>query len=750
MNGVRKPRSVLLAAVAVGASIGSSRLCGAPVPSLSAFARIPLCGPVIVHADFRAQQRRGICVGPRSPGSDPFTMAAAKRKTAESALSPARNVKRGKHRSAKDDADDVDDADLIIIGEDEGTGAFPVTKSSGYSAATDPETARQQAAALGIPERHVKGALALLDEGSTVPFIARYRKEATGGMDETQLRSLVRALERRQKVGDRRAAIIESLSKAKQLTEAIQKALNAATSLSELEDIYLPLRPKRKTRASDARAKGLDDLALVLMGQLPEGFVAPPVGANPYQNGPSWLTADPLVTARRFIKSAANSGDGSHSERLAGLTPEDALAGARDIAAQIWAEEPEIRKRAREPGFLQRALHVKSKERKKGADLHGNYLTYHDYSRPLNIAPPHAILALARGDREKILSIKLLHGEHEKGVLLGIMRKKLHERTRFSLSAAWKEQVETALTDSINRLLLPSLEREWWKEALEAAEEASFKTFAVNLRARLLQPPVKNYAVLGIDPGIRTGCKAALISPTGAVEDTLTFFPKGGGMAKDAMHLSALLERKSGGTEILVALGNGKGSRDAEAFLRNDVAPLLPANLSLRMTIIDEGGASVYSASELAGKELPAMDVTLRGAVSIARRLQDPLGELVKIEPKALGVGLYQHDVNQKRLSAELANVVESAVNAVGVDVNTASPSLLQYVAGKASEVDARLVVGTGVCCVCPAHLEVAARHPTTTNRIAGQNCTSSLEASTGCLSKHAASVATHISRQQA
>ena len=606
-------------------------------------------------------------------------MAAAKRKTAE-ALAPARNVKRGKCSTTQDGANDMDEADLVVMDEDEGTGAFPSRKPSGYSAASDPETAKQEAAKLGIPERHVKGALALLDEGSTVPFIARYRKEATGGMDENQLRSLMAGLERRQKVGDRRAAIFESLSKARQLTEALTKALNAATTLSALEDIYLPLRPKRKTRASDARAKGLEDLALVLMGQLPAGFTVPISGTNPYQNGPAWLAADPLVTARRFIKSAVDSGDG----RAAGLTPEDALAGARDIVAQTWAEEPEVRKRAREPRFLQRALHVKSKERKKGADAEGNYLAYHDYSRPLNLAPPHAILALARGDREKILSIKLVHGEQETGALLGIMRKKLFERSSYSLSAAWKEQVDTALSDGIDRLLLPALEREWWKDALEAAEEASFKTFAVNLRARLLQPPVKDCSVLGVDPGIRTGCKAALISPTGAVEETLTFFPKGAASANDAKHLSAALQSKMSGAEVLVALGNGKGSRDAEAFLRNYVAPMLPKSLSVMLTIMDEGGASVYSASELAGKELPGMDVTLRGAVSIARRLQDPLGELVKIEPKALGVGLYQHDVNQKRLSEELTNVVESAVNAVGVDVNTASPSLLQYVAGEA------------------------------------------------------------------
>jgi uncharacterized protein len=688
-------RALIVAAITVTRAVhiagGSSRFGGASrlrVSScLSAFAGVPgFTGSTCFVGSATSQVPPRLCVQPtvRAVRAMPPGMAIKKRKTQESHSAPS--GKRGKHAHAPDD---MDEADLVEIEENEGAGAFPAAKSSSYSAASDPETAKQEAAKIGIPEWQIKGALALLDEGSTVPFIARYRKEATGGMDENQLRALVTGLERRQKVGDRRAAIIESLSKAKQLTQALTKALQSATTLSELEDIYLPLRPKRKTRASDARAKGLEELATVLMGQLPAGFPAPPAGANPYQNGPSWLAADPTVTARRFLKHAADSGDG----RAAGLTPEEALAGARDIAAQTWAEEPEVRKRAREPRFLRRALQVVSKERKKGADAEGNYVTYHEYSRGLHLVPPHAILALARGEREKILSIKLVHGEHEKGVLLGVMRKQLFERAAFALSAAWKEEVDAALRDGITRLLLPALEREWWKEALEAAEEASFQTFAVNLRARLLQPPVKGCPVLGIDPGLRTGCKAALVSPTGVVTDTLTFFPKAGGGSGDAARqLAEKVKEVSRDGQVLVALGNGKGSRDAEGFLRSDVTPLLPSSLEIKMAIMDEGGASVYSASELAGKELPGMDVTLRGAVSIARRLQDPLGELVKIEPKALGVGLYQHDVNQKRLAQELNNVVESAVNAVGVDVNTASPSLLQYIAGLNAKVAHELV----------------------------------------------------------
>ena len=482
---------------------------------------------------------------------------------------------------------------------------------------------------------------------------------------------------------------MHSLTKAKLLTPALTQALNGATSLAELEDLYLPLRPKRRTRASDAVDKGLEELALVMMGRYPPGHAAPQAGANPYQGGPGWLAADPAVTARRFLKHRSDAGDA----RAEGLSELDALAGARDIVAQAWAEEVQVRRRAREPRFLRRAVLLASKERKKGADAEGNYKTYHEYSRALNIVPAHAILALARGEREKVLSLKFVHGEHETSTLLAYMRKLLFESASYAISGAWKEQIDAALSDGRDRLLLPSLEREWWKEALEAAEEEAFKTFAVNLRARLLQPPVKGRTVLGIDPGLRTGCKAALVSATGAVETTLTFFPGGGaGGGKAAEQLADMLRRASPGTEALVALGNGKGSRDAEDFLRKSVSALLPPSQAVRMAIVDEGGASVYSASELAGKELPEMDVTIRGAVSIARRLQDPLSELVKIEPKALGVGLYQHDVNQKRLSQELADVVESAVNAVGVDVNTASPALLQYVAGLNSKVAKQVV----------------------------------------------------------
>ena len=443
--------------------------------------------------------------------------AGAKRKATSADHAPG--VKRGKH-SAEAGLARAEDDEVIVI-DDEGSGAFAPRKSSGYSAAQDPQTAQLEAAALGLSEWQVRGALKLLADGSTVPFISRYRKEATGAMDEAQLRALVAGLERRQKVGDRRAAIVDSLKKAQTLTPELHSKLTAATSLAELEDIYLPLRPKRRTRASDAKDKGLDDLALVMMACLPAGTHSPPAGANPYQHGPSWLASDPIVTARRFLKHQAEVGD----VRAAGMSAEDALAGARDIVAQVWAEDLQVRTRAREPNFLRRALQLTSRERKKGADGEGNYKVYHEYARPLTSAPPHAILALARGDRDKILSLKLVHGAHEQGVLLRFIYSQVSARGAFAMSGAWKEHMQRAVADGVERLLLPALEREWWKEAVELAEEASFKTFAVNLRSRLLQPPVKGCAVLGIDPGLRTGCKAALVSPTGTVLDTLTFFP---------------------------------------------------------------------------------------------------------------------------------------------------------------------------------------------------------------------------------
>ena len=510
-------------------------------------------------------------------------------------------TKRAKHSTVAAEEGKIDEDALVIIEEGEGEGAFSRGKSS-YSAVSDPETGRLEAAALGIPEWRVKGALQLFAEGSTVPFIARYRKEVTGGMDENQLRALMAGMERRQKVGDRRAAILDSLAKAKLLTPKLSKALNDATSLAELEDIYLPLRPKRKTRASDARDKGLDDLARAMMGLFPAHLAAPPPGANPYHTGlVEWLAADAAVTARRFLKHQAAAGD----RRSEGLSAEDALAGARDILAQTWVEEAEVRKMARDPRLLRRALQISSKERKKGADEEGNYKTYHDYSRALSQVPPHAILALARGERDKILSLKFLHGDREKGTVLDAMRKLLHARAAYATSAAWKEQADVALKDGIDRLLLPSLEREWWRESLETAEEASFKTFALNLRARLLQPPVKGRAVLGIDPGLRTGCKAALVSSTGLVQATLTFYPQGAGSAEAGRQLADMLKsRVAADAEVLVALGNGKGSREAESFVRGSLAPLMPRSVSLRLAVVDEGGASVYSASELAGKEL--------------------------------------------------------------------------------------------------------------------------------------------------
>jgi hypothetical protein len=285
-----------------------------------------------------------------------------------------RGFKRGKHSTNGNLDGDFDEDGLVVIGEEEGAGAFSTSKSSGYSAATDPETARLEAAVLGIAEWQVKGALKLLADGSTVPFIARYRKEATGAMDEVQLRALQAGLERRQKVGDRRAAIVDSLTKAKTLTPELRAALTAASSLAELEDIYLPLRPKRKTRASDARDKGLEELALVMAGKYPAGFAAPPAGANPYQHGPAWLAAEPVVTARRFLKHQLDSGD----TRARGVEVEEALAGARDIVAEAWAEDLSVRKRAREPNFLRHALMLTSKERKKGADAEGNYKVLHD------------------------------------------------------------------------------------------------------------------------------------------------------------------------------------------------------------------------------------------------------------------------------------------------------------------------------------------------------------------------------------
>lgn len=464
----------------------------------------------------------------------------------------------------------------------------------------------------------MEGAIRLLEEGNTIPFIARYRKEATGGLDEEQLRTV--QAEWKALKAERRAAILSSLGERELLTPTLQQQLEAASSLTELEDLYLPHRPKRKTRASVAREKGLEPLA------------------------------------RRILQQPLN-GPGPQQEK-----PED-LAGARDIVAEIMAETPEVRAAVRDKGA--RFGRWRCKKLAKAEDPKETFATYYDFSAPLPQLKPHQILAMERGENEKVLSVSLEISPSDWQPLVG-------RWFRPDGRSPWAGELRTALEDGGERLLLPAIERELRRNLHEQAQRHAISSFATNLRGLLMQPPVAGHVVLGVDPGFRTGCKLAVVDPTGKVLETDTLYLH---QPRDA---TAILTRLVARHQVkLIAIGNGTASRETEALVADFVR-----GGTVRYCLVSEAGASVYSASPLARAELPQLDVTLRGAVSIARRLQDPLAELVKIEPRSIGVGMYQHDLDPGELDEALAAVVESVVNRVGVDLNTASPALLTHVAG--------------------------------------------------------------------
>ena len=514
------------------------------------------------------------------------------------------------------------------------------------NSAPPPDEAWIIATELGVGRQQVVAAIGLLDEGNTLPFIARYRKEATDGLDDSHLRRLTERLDALRSLAARRTSILDSIAEQGKLTEALRADLMAATTRSALEDLYLPYRPKRRTRAMMAREKGLSGLADLILAQT---------------RGPR--SREEL--ARPFISGQVP-------------TAADAYAGARDIVAETIADQAAIRSRVREQGMAWGQL--QSRMVSGADDPRGVFLSYYAFSQRLNRLLPYQVLALDRGEAEKVLRLSVTVPERD-------WRAPIADHFRPDGRSVLAADLEAAITDSAERLLLPAIERDLRSRLTETAHTHAIAVFARNLRSLLNLPPLSDRILLGIDPGYRSGCKTAVVDATGRVlaTATLPLAIPGRGQEEARQTLTGLVERY--GVSV-IAIGNGTAGRDVE----QQVAILTRERPDLKYLMVSEAGASVYSASALASQELPDLDVTLRGAVSIARRTQDPLAELVKIEPGAIGVGLYQHDVDQKALARSLAGVVEDTVNAVGVDLNTASPALLGHVAGIGPKLAAGIV----------------------------------------------------------
>ncbi len=483
------------------------------------------------------------------------------------------------------------------------------------------------ASALGIQENQVRKTIELLDEGGTIPFISRYRKEATGSLDEVQVGQIRDLRDQYVELEKRREAILKSLKELEKLTPELEKAVRSAETLAKLEDIYLPYKPKRKTRAMAAREKGLQALADKLFEQ---------------------RMLEPEVLAAEFLED-----------------PEEALAGARDILAEEMMETAEAREEARQ--LFARKTVVKSTVAKGKQEAGIKYKDYFDWSESLAQAPSHRILALFRGENEGILNLNLAGPDQD-------VLDKL-DRRFIKGNNACARQVELAIQDGYKRLLMPAMENEMRAEAKKRADEEAIRVFAENVRQLLLAAPLGQKRVLALDPGFRTGCKLVCLDQQGTLLDNTAVYPHTGpGQAQEAAHTITAWVKKY--QVQAIAIGNGTAGRETEAFVRN----LKLEGITIIM--VNESGASIYSASEAAREEFPDKDITVRGAVSIGRRLMDPLAELVKIDPKSIGVGQYQHDVDQKKLQASLDDTVISCVNSVGVELNTASKQILAYVSG--------------------------------------------------------------------
>ncbi len=493
---------------------------------------------------------------------------------------------------------------------------------------------------LNLKEEQVEKTVALLDEGNTIPFIARYRKEVTGSLDDITLRTLSDRLNYLRKLDERRAEISSSIENQGKLTEEITLALSRAATLVELEDIYRPYKQKRRTRASVARERGLAPLA-AWIGEQRDSY-----------------DKTPLEEAAAYI-----------DEEKGVTTAEEALAGASDILAEEISDNAEYRKLLREYAFEAAVIETKlTEEEKENKKI---YADYAEYKEAVKTIKGHRVLAITRGEKEECLKVSMTLDTE--GALA-----RLHSRVITNKSTPVLPLLTAAIADSYDRLIFPSLEREVRAELFDQASEGALKVFSDNLRHLLLAAPLRGKVVLGYDPGYRTGCKLAVVDQTGKVLDTAVIYPTKPREETEKSKKIVLRLIKAYHVDV-VAIGNGTASRESEAFIAET---LKDAERTVAYTIVSEAGASVYSASPLGAEEFPDFDVTERSAVSIARRLQDPLAELVKIDPKAIGVGQYQHDMKQNRLTEALDGVVEDCVNSVGVDVNTASYSLLSHIAG--------------------------------------------------------------------
>lgn len=518
--------------------------------------------------------------------------------------------------------------------------------------ATTPESAERIAAQisreLGVAQPHVERVVQLLDEGNTIPFLARYRKEQTGGLDEETLRSIEERLGYLRNLAARKAEVIRLIGEQEALTPEIRKALETAETLQRVDDIYRPFRPKRRTRAGMAVERGLEPLARWLLSRPSAG--------------------DPLPYAARFVdpKKDVESADA-------------ALAGARDIVAERVADDPEVRQWVRQQTLKSGSLVAVATD----PEARSPYEQYYEYREAVGRIRPHRVLAINRGEREKALRVRI---EVADDPILAYLRRWLTRQGPRSSPA--DSQLDLAARDAYSRLLAPAVERDVRTWLTEKADAQAIRVFAANLKALLLTPPIRGKVVLGLDPAYRTGCKIAVVDPTGKLLEVTVVYPTPPQerVQEAERSLLGMIDRHR---VDVIAIGNGTASREAEAF----VAGLIPkARRELAYVVVNEAGASVYSASRIARDEFPDLDVSERSAASIARRLQDPLAELVKIEPKAIGVGQYQHDVEEKELARSLHGMVESAVNTVGVDLNTASAALLSYVAGLSATVAGNIV----------------------------------------------------------
>ena len=495
---------------------------------------------------------------------------------------------------------------------------------------------------LNVKYSQVEAAVKLIDEGNTIPFIARYRKEVTGGLSDEQLRELGERLNYLRNLETRKEEVVKIIDEQGKLTDEIMQSIAVAKTLAEVEDIYRPYKQKKKTRATVAKAKGLEPLAEIILKQEEQKDIKEIATEYVTQNVEE-VEKDKIVE-----------------------TVEDAIQGALDIIAEMISDEPKYRKEIKRQCYREATINTKAIDKEQKS----SYEMYYEFSETIRTIPSHRILAINRGEKEKFLKVSIEKPEEK--ILNYIQKYIIKGDTQFT------QMLIDTIADSYKRLIEPSIDREIRNDLTEKAEEKAIKVFGENAKQLLLGAPIKNKTVMGFDPAYRTGCKIAVIDETGKLLEYTTVYPTEpqNDVVGAKKELLKLIEKYN---VNMIAIGNGTASRESEMFVSDMIKEV---KHEVCYVIVSEAGASVYSASKLATEEYPDINVSIRGAISIARRLQDPLAELVKIEPKAIGVGQYQHDVNQKRLEESLTGVVESAVNKVGVDVNTATPSLLSYVSG--------------------------------------------------------------------